>query len=454
MKNYSLVIGLFLAHFGFSHNGNIDNGSFENWNHQDLFDYPTNWNTSDHFQFNDNATITKSTDAQDGLYSSEIGVIETDDDTIIGGIFHGEFVDAGIPYSDDFDEIRFQYKSDLPAGDTLSIFIIRYENGNSYEEIKQAIVGTRTNWTEGSVNFSQTTQDSLFVGFLMQNPSENSLPDPSAWVKIDAIEMYNNGTVVTNIPNASFEDWSTQQTEQPESWYTTNPILAGHGNENVIKTTDANTGTYAIELSTITDSLFGDTIPAILSMAPIDLFAVEIFSKVPYNASPSSFSGAYKYVSNNSNNDAGIEIEFFESGVSIGYHTEFFNETDTWQTFNSSLTISGQPDSILFVAYSGDNPGSTLKLDDLAFSGGNVSLDEFEAMNVSMFPNPATSSVMIKADGTYSCEIIDLTGHILKSHEHLNEAIKLDISDLNAGSYFVRITNGTSSVETLKLIIE
>jgi hypothetical protein len=118
------------------------------------------------------------------------------------------------------------------------------------------------------------------------------------------------------------------------------------------------------------------------------------------------------------------------------------------------LTISGQPDSLLLIAFSGNNPGSVLKLDDLVFSGGNVSLSEFETMNVSMFPNPAKSSVMIKAEGMYSIKIVDLMGHLVKFKNHANEAIELDISDLNSGTYFVKINSHESSTETLKLIVE
>jgi hypothetical protein len=73
------------------------------------------------------------------------------------------FYNAGIPYSDTFNEVRFQYKSDIPAGDTLVLFIIRFENGSSSAEIKEAVVGTNSNWTAGSVTVSNATQDSLFI---------------------------------------------------------------------------------------------------------------------------------------------------------------------------------------------------------------------------------------------------------------------------------------------------
>lgn len=457
MKKYSIVISLLLTHFAFSQNGTISNGGFENWSNQDLYDYPTQWHSSDRIQFIGSPAVTKSTDADAGIYSCQIGVTTTDEDTIIGGVFHGDAMNvltAGIPYSIDFDEVRFQYKSDIPAGDTLRLFIVRFENGIPSIEIKAAVTGTNSSWTAGSVPVNIASQDSLFIGFLMTNPFGNDLPDPSAWARIDAVEMFANGAATTNVPDPGFEDWSVESTENPDEWYSYNALLSTYDWENATKTTDANSGSYAIEMATINDSINGgDTIPSFVSIAPIDFFGANTFTLLSYNASPSIFSGAYKYAA--SNGDQGfIEIEFFQSGNSIGSHTELFNDATTWQTFSSPLTISGQPDSLLLIAVSGNNPGSVLKLDDLVFSGGNVSLSEFETMNVSMFPNPAKSSVMIKAEGMYSIKIVDLMGHVVKFKNHANEAIELDISDLNSGTYFVKINSHESSTETLKLIVE
>lgn len=61
MKKYSVVISLLLTHFAFSQNGMITNGGFENWSNQNLYEYPVNWNTSDHIQFISSPTVTKLT---------------------------------------------------------------------------------------------------------------------------------------------------------------------------------------------------------------------------------------------------------------------------------------------------------------------------------------------------------------------------------------------------------
>lgn len=457
MKNlYSLAVGILLATNLSAQNGNVVNGGFENWTDETIYDYPTLWQNSNQQEFQGNPTVTQSTDAQAGTYSCEIGVTTTAQDTIFGYVFHGGVgqngPDAGIPYSDDFDEVRFQYKSDIPAGDTLMLLIIRFENGNSTMEAVEAAVGTNSNWTAGSANVSVNTQDSLFIGFVMGNPFGNNSPDPAAWARIDAVEMYNGGSAVTNIPDPGFEDWSSLSVENADDWYSINDLLAPQGLENAIKTIDANSGTYAIEMSTIVDPTSGDTIASFISNAPVNLFGQNPFTAAPYNATPTTFSGAFKYSPGNGDQGA-IQIEFFEAGVSIGSHVEVLDNQPSWQTFTSPLTITGTPDSLIFVAYSGDNPGSVLKLDDLAFTGGDVSLSEFATMNASMYPNPASSTVMIQAEGIYDYALIDLTGKIVKSDKEVNGAIELNISDLNTGAYVLKINNN-SSVETLKLIVE
>lgn len=379
-------------------------------------------------------------------------------DTTFGYVFHGTTgqngPDGGIPYSDNFDEVRFQYKSDINSQDTAVLILIRFENGvmGAMESVDCAI-GTQANWTQGSASVSVGTQDSLFIGFVMGNPFGNETPDPASWIRIDAVEMYNGGSPVTNLPDPGFENWSSQTVETADNWYSLSEMLAPMGLENAIKTIDANTGMYAIEMTTILEPNQGDTMSSFISVGPIDFNAQgSPFIPAPYNATPTTISGAYKYSPANGD-QAWIQVQFFAAGLPVGNHAEMINTAATWQTFTSPLTITSQPDSMIFLAYSGDNPGSVLKLDDLALSGGDVSLNEFASMNASMYPNPATSIVMVKAEGIYSYTIIDLAGNVVLSNTSNNGAIELNINNLSSGAYLVKINNAHNA-ETFKLIVE
>lgn len=100
------------------------------------------------------------------------------------------------------------------------------------------------------------------------------------------------------------------------------------------------------------------------------------------------------------------------------------------------------------------------------FAQPDVELKEKVDKNIShafaLFPNPARGSTVKLAiskvpEGTYSIEIIDALGRILKTQTIVyNQEILLyadiDISSLSKGMYFVRVRNSTDFKGQLKLI--
>jgi hypothetical protein len=74
-------------------------------------------------------------------------------------------------------------------------------------------------------------------------------------------------------------------------------------------------------------------------------------------------------------------------------------------------------------------------------------------LNIAIYPNPATTSLMIQADGNYRYSIVNLSGQEVLSQDEVNGAVELDVSALSSGAYFVTITNDFKS-ESHKLIIE
>ena len=76
---------------------------------------------------------------------------------------------------------------------------------------------------------------------------------------------------------------------------------------------------------------------------------------------------------------------------------------------------------------------------------------------MSLYPNPATSTVklsMAGVEGMVNCNIIDMSGRVIYNARVNSEAeTTIDVSNIPAGAYFVRITNDTfSKIE--KLIIK
>jgi hypothetical protein len=309
--------------------------------------------------------------------------------------------------------------------------------------------GTYNSWTSGLLYVGNTAQDSLFFGFILGNPNYTNLPSPGAWALIDNIQFFSSSVTVTPPANYSFENWTSAYTEVPSSWHSTNELLSGVGIENANQTTDAYTGNYAVELSTILSG--SDTIGAVLSKGVIDYFSPTPIGSVPYAGSPTMFNGFYKYSPVNGA-QSGIQVEFFEAGNTIGNIWEPFTAQSSFTEFNTPISLTGTPDSVLISTYSGQNPGSVLILDDLSFSGGNVGLDEFAKMTTNIYPNPANEKVMIKTEGVYNYEIMSLSGFSISNGSNLIGITKVDLSHLSRGTYIIRISNN-KSIETHKLTV-
>lgn len=69
-------------------------------------------------------------------------------------------------------------------------------------------------------------------------------------------------------------------------------------------------------------------------------------------------------------------------------------------------------------------------------------VEEVEALNMTVYPNPATDYIMVGAQSFESVQIYDMTGHlVLTSTES-----KIDVRSLGTGVYFVRVNGNTTKL--------
>lgn len=462
-KTYATMLAVSTALLSFGQFGQLQNGGFENWSDNHLYDAPSIWESQPTDNWKGIAAVTQSNDASHGNYSVEITSVEhgSEPDTTFGFVVHGVVGDmgpeSGIAYTDQFDEITFDYKSDLPVGDTLYMLAIRFDAiGDVIEQFfVPAAYGTNSSWSNGSIMVTSGAQTELLIGFVIGNPFiEGPLPTPDAWARVDNLVLKNSSVAATDIPNYSFENWDAVSTEEPNDWYTFNDQMIGAGVLNVTKTTDANSGTYAAEISTVYNAVWDEVIPGYLNIGEIDFEnGGSPFTGIPYDASPTHFEYSYKYSGANGDLTGGILIEMYNGGANIG--GGMVNATDQANYFTGSLELvyTGTPDSIIVTSFSGDSLGSVLKVDDFAFSGGDVGIDEFKEMSLDLYPNPTSEFVMVKADGVYAIQIMDVMGKIVFKSNQNNGVTNIPTNQLNKGAYFVTISSGGSQ-KTQKLIIK
>jgi hypothetical protein len=82
-----------------------------------------------------------------------------------------------------------------------------------------------------------------------------------------------------------------------------------------------------------------------------------------------------------------------------------------------------------------------------------LGLNEGANSTFAVYPNPTNGELKIKGiEGLATVEIIDQMGRTLKTFEGIMNAQSIDLGDLNAGTYFASITNGsTTSVQRVIL---
>src|ERR1051325_694717 len=185
----------------------------------------------------------------------------------------------------------------------------------------------------------------------------------------------------TSTPNGSFENWNISPFSFPQDYsFNTNREAFYHCGStfNVIKTTDAFHGTYAVMLKTVQGSAGGDTCVAVIANTPNPGDSFPAWTGgIPYSEQPTGLRGYYKAVIS-PGDTARIGVIFKKMGMSIasyvmpiyGYHTSYtlFN-----LAFPPSFTSA--PDTVIFFASSSDifnktkEPGNMLKLDSISFTG-------------------------------------------------------------------------------------
>ena len=94
--------------------------------------------------------------------------------------------------------------------------------------------------------------------------------------------------------------------------------------------------------------------------------------------------------------------------------------------------------------------GYVLILDQIQIveAGTVTGIDNVAANGISVFPNPVSSELNISGEGVQKVELMDLTGRVVLT----SSATKMNIADIAAGMYMVRVTsaNGISVTKIVK----
>lgn len=140
--------------------------------------------------------------------------------------------------------------------------------------------------------------------------------------------------------------------------------------------------------------------------------------------------------------------------------TATINSNKTLITITPDANLKSLQQYYLKVAPAENNSGvPTLEgISNFTAEFSTVGLQERKAANFNFYPNPASDKITVEGNGRLEIKAVELLSAVGKSVRSINgnfaadETVTLDVADLAAGIYYLRIT-GKQSQETLKVVI-
>lgn len=275
------------------------------------------------------------------------------------------------------------------------------------------------------------------------------------------------------IPNASFENWTTVTKEgvtyhDVTGWYT--PNIANVFNnepEMATQTADAYEGASALKLSNLPNKYSMSA----SAFSMIEGAKDEFIDKFPVTGKVTSLKGFYKYDFTGEHDSCGIYLLLFRNGINIGYG-EFIGSSKVSEYSPFSVPVQYFQDSIpdsasinIYTSRGDFHEGSVLHVDAFSFTTVNTSLREQTKprVSVSIFPNPVFGTAGIEFElmqpGTTSVEVYNVLGalvHVLTPNGYFEAGkhrLDWNTSNFPEGMYFVKITQDTAET-TMKVLIK
>ena len=125
-----------------------------------------------------------------------------------------------------------------------------------------------------------------------------------------------------------------------------------------------------------------------------------------------------------------------------------FTAIDTWGDGGTRFTLTDSDDTQLFFAVG--NWGAE-KAGNFS-SNGVLSNSEFNANNIALYPNPASSILNLKNAENADIQIYDILGKLILSQTDLAIDAQINVANLQAGAYFMKISKD-NTVTTKKFLI-
>jgi hypothetical protein len=268
------------------------------------------------------------------------------------------------------------------------------------------------------------------------------------------------------IPEGGFDNLtSSGGCSQPTGWNTVNGTTGALGLCTAeSETNNPYSGFAALKITSEFFFFAAQVIPGIVSNGNIDIQSQGVTGGIPFTERPTAFKGWYRAEPENNDTYSMIAVLINENnGDTVG--AAIFEDNTTvsnWTEFNVPVDYFTQdiPTLLQINLFASDpqNPqnGSTVYFDELDYESLTVGLQENDAANINVYPNPAVDDVFfnIGAYETARVNIYNVLGTSVLEQVVTQTQNSVSLLQLTHGAYIWQLTTRKGeAIKAGKLIL-
>lgn len=270
----------------------------------------------------------------------------------------------------------------------------------------------------------------------------------------------------SQIQDGGFENWdsvpfyNTGKNFLPKGWFETgNEVSYTDKSEwPVTRTNDAYKGKYAIQLKNVVN-----TLPQNAMLMTKSGSGENVNNKIPVTGKPTRLDCYYKFfLQSDDTFNVSVYLTKGEDIIGVGTAAKFIQRVDYTKLsvpiMYSPGSSSIMPDSAIILISLGSPTfmveGTKLIIDEVAFGYSTGLAEQIPSLNadVKIWPNPASNQVNVSvsdADKQVTVELVNALGQTIQQQvepvQNGKTNMMFDLTDLNSGIYFVKVTDHTGS---------